>query len=151
MSAVRIEAFLSVHPCSGGVAIKRLLKQIEQESGDREEILFHTGSGTKSGISTVSATPQPSSCAIWSSLLALRLAWTASSGRHAKRDWIRHTRARRTPETVCPFSIRTANRRDASTARREARRCTWRGETCALDLGAQSNRRLGVARVTAKV
>ena len=45
MSAVRIEAFVSVPPCSGGVALKRLLKEIEQEFGDRVEIVYHTGPG----------------------------------------------------------------------------------------------------------
>ena len=45
MSAVRIEAFVSVPPCSGGVAVKRLLKQIEDEFGDQVEIVFHTGPG----------------------------------------------------------------------------------------------------------
>lgn len=45
MSKVRIDAFVSVPPCSGGVAVKRLLKEIETEYGDRVEIVFHTGSG----------------------------------------------------------------------------------------------------------
>ena len=47
MSKVRIEAFVSVPPCSGGVAVKRLLKEIEAEFGDRIEIVFHTGPGDK--------------------------------------------------------------------------------------------------------
>lgn len=47
MSAVRIEAFVSIPPCSGGVAVKRLLKEIEAEFGDRVEIVFHTGPGDK--------------------------------------------------------------------------------------------------------
>ena len=45
MSEVRIEAFVSVPPCSGGVALKRLLKEIEREFGDQVEIVFHTGPG----------------------------------------------------------------------------------------------------------
>ena len=45
MSAVRIEAFVSVPPCSGGVAVKRLLKEIETELGGRVEVVFHTGPG----------------------------------------------------------------------------------------------------------
>jgi hypothetical protein len=45
MSRVRIEAFVSVPPCSGGVAVKRLLKEVEAEYGDRVEIIFHTGPG----------------------------------------------------------------------------------------------------------
>jgi hypothetical protein len=42
---VRIEAFVSVPPCSGGVAVKRLLKEIASEYGDQVEIAFHTGPG----------------------------------------------------------------------------------------------------------
>jgi hypothetical protein len=34
-----------VPPCSGGVAVKRLLKEIEAEYGDQVEIVFHTGPG----------------------------------------------------------------------------------------------------------
>ncbi|HNT76206.1 MAG TPA: hypothetical protein PKH77_14415 [Anaerolineae bacterium] len=45
MSKIRIEAFVSIPPCSGGVAVKRLLKQVETEYGDQLEIVFHTGPG----------------------------------------------------------------------------------------------------------
>ena len=45
MSKVRIEVFVSVPPCSGGVAVKRLLKDIEGEFGDQVEIVYHTGLG----------------------------------------------------------------------------------------------------------
>ena len=45
MSKIRIEAFVSIPPCSGGVAVKRLLKQIEAEYGEQMEIVFHTGPG----------------------------------------------------------------------------------------------------------
>ena len=45
MSKIRIEAFVSVPPCSGGVAVKRLLKEIEAEYGQQIEIVFHTGPG----------------------------------------------------------------------------------------------------------
>ncbi len=47
MSQVTIEAFVSIPPCSGGVATKRLLKEIEAEFGDQVEINFHTGPGDK--------------------------------------------------------------------------------------------------------
>ncbi|MBC7238040.1 MAG: hypothetical protein H5T69_19525 [Chloroflexi bacterium] len=43
MSKIKIEAFVSVPPCSGGVAVKRLLKRIESEYGDQVEIVMHTG------------------------------------------------------------------------------------------------------------
>ena len=45
MSKVRIEAFVSIPPCSGGVAVKRLLKEVEAEFGDQVEVVFHTGPG----------------------------------------------------------------------------------------------------------
>ena len=43
MSKIRIEAFVSIPPCSGGVAVKRLLKEIEAEYGPQVEIVYHTG------------------------------------------------------------------------------------------------------------
>ncbi|MDY0019378.1 MAG: thioredoxin family protein [Anaerolineae bacterium] len=43
MSKIRIEAFVSIPPCSGGVAVKRLLKDVEAEYGDKVEIVYHTG------------------------------------------------------------------------------------------------------------
>ncbi|MGC9467686.1 MAG: thioredoxin family protein [Anaerolineae bacterium] len=43
MSKVTIEAFVSIPPCSGGVALKRLLKEIEAEYGDQIEVTMHTG------------------------------------------------------------------------------------------------------------
>ncbi len=45
MSKIRIEAFVSIPPCSGGVAVKRLLKQIEAEYGEQVDIVFQTGPG----------------------------------------------------------------------------------------------------------
>ncbi|MEJ2208824.1 MAG: hypothetical protein P8129_07290 [Anaerolineae bacterium] len=45
MSKVRVDAFVSIPPCSGGVAVKRLLKEIEAEYGDQVEIVYHTGPG----------------------------------------------------------------------------------------------------------
>ncbi|MBN1137847.1 MAG: hypothetical protein JXM73_14760 [Anaerolineae bacterium] len=45
MSQVKIEAFVSIPPCSGGVAVKRLLKEIEAEYGGQVKIVFHTGPG----------------------------------------------------------------------------------------------------------
>ena len=45
MSQVRIEAFVSIPPCSGGVVVKRLLSEIEAEYGDQVEIVYHTGRG----------------------------------------------------------------------------------------------------------
>jgi hypothetical protein len=45
MSQIRVEAFVSVPPCSGGVLVKRLLKEIESEYGDQVQVVFHTGRG----------------------------------------------------------------------------------------------------------
>ena len=45
MSEATIEAFVSIPPCSGGVAVKRLLKEIESEFGDHVRVVFHTGPG----------------------------------------------------------------------------------------------------------
>jgi len=47
MSKIRIEAFVSIPPCSGGVAVKRLLKEIEAEFRGRGqvEIVYHIGPG----------------------------------------------------------------------------------------------------------
>lgn len=45
MSKIRIEAFVSIPPCSGGMVVKRLLKEIEAEFDDQVEIVFHTGPG----------------------------------------------------------------------------------------------------------
>ena len=47
MPKVSIEAFVSIPPCSGGVAVKRLLKEIEVEFGDQVEVVLHTGPGDK--------------------------------------------------------------------------------------------------------
>jgi hypothetical protein len=45
MSQVTIEAFVSIPPCSGGVAVKRLLAEIETEFGDQVAVVMHTGPG----------------------------------------------------------------------------------------------------------
>ena len=45
MSQVRVEAFVSIPPCSGGVVVKRLLSEIEAEYGDQVEVVYHTGRG----------------------------------------------------------------------------------------------------------
>ena len=43
MSRVKIEAFLSVPTCSGGVSLSRLLKEIEREFVDKVEIVTYEG------------------------------------------------------------------------------------------------------------
>ncbi len=39
---MRIETLLSIPPCSGGVALKRLLKEIEASYVEQVEVAFHT-------------------------------------------------------------------------------------------------------------
>lgn len=43
MSKVKIEAFLSVPTCSGGVNLSKLLKEVEEEFGDKVEIITYKG------------------------------------------------------------------------------------------------------------
>ena len=43
MSKVKIEAFLSVPTCSGGVNLIKLLNDIQQEFGDKVEIVTYKG------------------------------------------------------------------------------------------------------------
>ncbi len=43
MPEVTVHAFLSVPPCSGGVAIKRVLARAQEEFGDRIAVITHTG------------------------------------------------------------------------------------------------------------
>ena len=43
MNRVKIEAFLSVPTCSGGVSLSRLLKEIEEEFGDKVEVITYKG------------------------------------------------------------------------------------------------------------
>jgi len=45
MSKIKIRAFVSVPPCSGGVMLKRLLQEIEAEFDEQVEIVVHTGPG----------------------------------------------------------------------------------------------------------
>ena len=47
MPKIEIRVFVSVPPCSGGIAVKRLLKDIQAEYGDQVEVVFHTGPGDK--------------------------------------------------------------------------------------------------------
>jgi len=43
MSQVSVRAFVSVPPCSGGVAVKRLLRRMQSEFGEQVEVIMHTG------------------------------------------------------------------------------------------------------------
>ena len=43
MNKVKIEAFLSVPTCSGGVNLTKLLNEIQEEFGDKVEVITCTG------------------------------------------------------------------------------------------------------------
>lgn len=43
MDKIKIEAFLSVPPCSGGVNLSNLLKDIEEEFAEKIEVEIHRG------------------------------------------------------------------------------------------------------------
>jgi hypothetical protein len=43
MKPIKIEAFLSVPSCSGGVCLTRLLNEVKEEFGDKVEIIIHKG------------------------------------------------------------------------------------------------------------
>lgn len=45
MSKIKIQAFVSVPPCSGGIILKRLLQEIQEQYSDQVEIVYHTGRG----------------------------------------------------------------------------------------------------------
>ena len=43
MNKVKIEAFLSIPTCSGGISLSRLIKEIQDEFGDRVEVITYKG------------------------------------------------------------------------------------------------------------
>ena len=43
MNKVKVEAFLSTPTCSGGISLTRLLKEIDEEFGDKVEIVTCKG------------------------------------------------------------------------------------------------------------
>jgi hypothetical protein len=43
MNKVKIEAFLSVPTCSGGINLTRLLNEIQEEFGDKVELVTYKG------------------------------------------------------------------------------------------------------------
>lgn len=57
MSKVRIEAFLSIPPCSGGIMLSRLLDEIKAEFGERVDIVVHRGPASRLEDLKISALP----------------------------------------------------------------------------------------------
>ena len=43
MNKVKVEAFLSIPACSGGVSLSKLLKEVEEEFGDKVEVIIYKG------------------------------------------------------------------------------------------------------------
>ncbi|MCE5254946.1 MAG: thioredoxin family protein [Actinomycetia bacterium] len=43
MDPIRVEVFLSVPACSGGVAVRRLLDEVAQEYGEQMDVVYHQG------------------------------------------------------------------------------------------------------------
>lgn len=41
--AVKIEAFFSIPPCSGGISLKRLLDEIKEEYGEKIDLQIYRG------------------------------------------------------------------------------------------------------------
>ena len=43
MDPIKVEVFLSVPSCSGGVAVKRLIDEVAQTYGDQMDVVYHQG------------------------------------------------------------------------------------------------------------
>ncbi len=57
MRKVKIEAFLSVPTCSGGISLSKLLKEIEEEFGDKVEVITYKGRNELFGKYNLTAAP----------------------------------------------------------------------------------------------
>jgi hypothetical protein len=40
---IEVEVFLSVPACSGGVAVRRLIEDVQQQYGNQMEVVYHQG------------------------------------------------------------------------------------------------------------
>jgi hypothetical protein len=40
---IKVEVFLSVPACSGGVAVRRLIEEVSRTHGEQMEVVFHEG------------------------------------------------------------------------------------------------------------
>ena len=43
MDPIRVEVFLSVPACSGGVAVRRLIADVQAQYGDQVDVVYHQG------------------------------------------------------------------------------------------------------------
>jgi hypothetical protein len=44
---IRVEVFLSVPACSGGVAVRRLIEDVQKDYGDQMDVVYHQGRGER--------------------------------------------------------------------------------------------------------
>jgi hypothetical protein len=40
---IKVEVFLSVPACSGGVAVRRLIEDVQKDYGDQLDVIYHQG------------------------------------------------------------------------------------------------------------
>lgn len=57
MSQVKIEAFFTILPCSGGIVLSRLLEEIRSEFGEKVNIEVHRGPTPRIEELNISAMP----------------------------------------------------------------------------------------------
>lgn len=43
MDPIKVEVFLSVPACSGGVAVRRLIADVAEQYGDQMDVVYHEG------------------------------------------------------------------------------------------------------------
>lgn len=57
MDKIKIEVFLSIPPCSGGISLSRLLEEIKNEFGEKVALEVHTGPTPRIDELKISALP----------------------------------------------------------------------------------------------
>ncbi|HEX2988475.1 MAG TPA: hypothetical protein VHS06_09930 [Chloroflexota bacterium] len=43
MDPIKVEVFLSVPACSGGLAVRRLIEDVQKQYGSQMEVIYHQG------------------------------------------------------------------------------------------------------------
>ena len=64
MDPIKVEVFLSVPACSGGVAVRRLIEDVQKEYGDQMDVVYHQGRDERYE-ELKCPRPRPSSSATW--------------------------------------------------------------------------------------
>ncbi|HUW64205.1 MAG TPA: hypothetical protein VMW83_05855 [Spirochaetia bacterium] len=57
MSKIKMEVFLSIPPCSGGIQLSRLMEEIKAEFPDQLEITVHKGETARQAELKISSFP----------------------------------------------------------------------------------------------